>query len=74
MKGQSGEGVPSTTVEGREAGGDQEENVVASQRRSRARPLPDEIDSLADSLSALKFVPPSVRFGRGGRRGGLAKS
>lgn len=34
----------------------------------------DEVDSLADSLSALKFVPPSVRFGRGRGKGGFAKS
>lgn len=34
----------------------------------------DDVDALANSFSALQFVPPSVRFGRGGRRGGLAKS
>ncbi|MCJ1247226.1 hypothetical protein MMC30_004440 [Trapelia coarctata] len=34
----------------------------------------DDVDSLADSLSALKFVPPSVRFGRGGRKAGFARS
>ncbi|MCJ1486478.1 hypothetical protein MMC06_006655 [Schaereria dolodes] len=35
---------------------------------------PDEMDILASSMSALKFIPSSVRFGRGGRRGGLARS
>jgi len=28
-----------------------------------------EVDHLAGVLAALKFVPPSVRFGRGGRAG-----
>ena len=34
----------------------------------------DEMDALASGMSALNFVPPSVRFGRGGPRGGFAKS
>lgn len=29
-----------------------------------------DIDELTSTMSALKFVPPSIRFGRGGRRGG----
>ena len=33
-----------------------------------------DIDELTSTMSALKFVPPSVRFGRGGRRGGLSRS
>lgn len=33
-----------------------------------------DVDELASTMSALKFVPPSVRFGRGGRRGGLSGS
>lgn len=33
-----------------------------------------DIDGLTSTMSALKFVPPSVRFGRGGRRGGLSRS
>jgi len=37
-------------------------------------PAPDvEMDSLAGALSALQFVPSSVRFGRGGKRGGFAR-
>lgn len=36
-----------------------------------------EMDDLARAMSSLKFVPPSVRFGRGGGqvkgRGGLSK-
>ncbi|KAJ7483155.1 hypothetical protein FB451DRAFT_1233510, partial [Mycena latifolia] len=30
------------------------------------------VDSLADSLNALSLVPPSIRFGRGGKNGGFA--
>lgn len=36
--------------------------------------LDADVDELASTMSALKFVPPSVRFGRGGRRGGLSRS
>ena len=39
------------------------------------QPMPNvDVDELASSLSSLKFVPPSVRFGRGGRRGGLSRT
>lgn len=33
-----------------------------------------DMDGLSSTLSALKFVPPSVRFGRGGRKGGFSRS
>ena len=33
-----------------------------------------DVDNLTTSMSALRFVPASVRFGRGGRRGGLSSS
>lgn len=33
-----------------------------------------EMDVITSGMSALKFVPPSVRFGRGGRRGGFSRS
>lgn len=32
-----------------------------------------QMDDLTSTMSALKFVPPSVRFGRGGRAAGLAR-
>jgi hypothetical protein len=32
------------------------------------------IEDLTSTMSELRFVPPSVRFGRGGRRGGLSRS
>ena len=34
----------------------------------------NEVDLLASSLSALRFVPPSIQFGRGGKRGGFNQS
>jgi len=33
-----------------------------------------EMEDLSGAMSALKFVPPSVRFGRGGKRGGFSRS
>ena len=36
--------------------------------------LDADVNELASTMSALKFVPPSIRFGRGGRRGGLSRS
>lgn len=33
-----------------------------------------DMDGLSSTLSALKFVPPSVRFGRGGRKSGFSRS
>ena len=32
-----------------------------------------EMDDLTSTMSALKFVPPSVRFGRGGPAAGLGR-
>jgi len=32
-------------------------------------PEPSDVDALADSISSLALVPPSVHFGRGGMRG-----
>ncbi|KAL8719018.1 MAG: hypothetical protein Q9225_003919 [Loekoesia sp. 1 TL-2023] len=36
-------------------------------------PYSAEMDDLTSTMSALKFVPPSVRFGRGGRAAGLGR-
>jgi hypothetical protein len=36
--------------------------------------VPDaEMDDLAGAMSSLQFVPPSIRFGRGGRKAGFSK-
>ncbi|KAK0621391.1 hypothetical protein B0T17DRAFT_533904 [Bombardia bombarda] len=37
-------------------------------------PPPDvEMDNLAGAMSSLQFIPPSIRFGRGGRKAGFSK-
>ena len=41
---------------------------------SHSPSLHADVDELTSTMSALKFVPPSVHFGRGGRRGGLSRS
>lgn len=44
-------------------------------RAALERPIADsDIEGISSSMSALKFVPPSIRFGRGGRRGGFSRS
>ena len=51
------------------------QEAISSQEPPSNQSAPDvEIDELTSDLSSLKFVPPSVRFGRGGRRGGLSRS
>lgn len=47
---------------------------ASSSRDPVDTPMDDVMESLTSDLSSLKFVPPSVRFGRGGRRGGFAKN
>ena len=44
-------------------------SVHSSRLDARARPEEAELADLTSSMSALKFVPPSVRFGRGTRSG-----
>lgn len=46
----------------------------SSGRLGHSPSLPADVDELVSTMSALKFVPPSVHFGRGGRRGGLSRS
>ncbi|OLN81466.1 Zinc finger protein 511 [Colletotrichum chlorophyti] len=49
-------------------------NAAAVSPQSAAKERPDtEMEDLADAMSALQFVPNSVRFGRGGGRAGFAK-
>lgn len=49
------------------------ESSISSQSENSALPTPTppdtDMDSLSSTLNALKFVPPSVRFGRGRRAG-----
>ena len=51
-----------------------ESGKISNERSSYLPSLLADVDDLASTMSALKFVPPSVRFGRGGRRGGLSRS
>ncbi|MCJ1405820.1 hypothetical protein MMC11_009050 [Xylographa trunciseda] len=62
--------------EAEEGGGDVAEEEEESGNGGKAtEPKGDDgVDALTTGLEALRFVPPSVRFGRGGRRGGLARS
>jgi hypothetical protein len=67
------------TVDGAEKGGNEEEGE-SDESETGAAPAQGrgdaDMDGLAGAMSALKFVPPSVRFGRGrGRaRGGFSRS
>lgn len=53
-----------------------EPTSIRSGKASGAQENPSDVDmdSLSSTLNALKFVPPSVRFGRGGRKGGFSRS
>ena len=42
--------------------------------KSNVESAETEVDKLASQMSSLKFVPPSVRFGRGGVRRGFSRS
>ena len=33
-----------------------------------------EVERMTSKMSALRFIPPSIRFGRGGKRGGFSRS
>ena len=77
--GADGEGVPDEKEEdgsGEEEGDGEERDgeVVVGNGRPGSFKRDEDMDALASGLEALRFVPPSVRFGRGGRRGGLARS
>lgn len=45
----------------------------SSSRKSSQDPQAD-IDALTKDMAALKFIPRSIRFGRGGGKAGLARS
>lgn len=53
-----------------------EPTSTQSEKSSVAQGNPSDVDmeGLSSKLSALKFVPPSVRFGRGGRKSGFSRS
>lgn len=33
-----------------------------------------DVEQMTSKMSSLRFMPPSVRFGRGGKRGGFSRS
>ncbi|KAK7031605.1 hypothetical protein R3P38DRAFT_2924690 [Favolaschia claudopus] len=52
---------------------DEEDNSEANETAVQTHPpAPAAVDSLAESLHALSLVPPSIRFGRGGKNGGFS--
>lgn len=59
-----------------QSGSDSHPMLNSLERRSDSKSSDEqenEIGEIASNLSALKLVPPSVRFGRGGGRGGLSR-
>ena len=70
---------PTATEEGMEDDGDKasgshtEPTSPSSSRKSSQDPQAD-MDALVESMASLKFVPRSIRFGRGGGKAGLARS
>ncbi|MCJ1382892.1 Glycoside hydrolase 18 protein [Xylographa soralifera] len=74
-EGEHGDGV---CEEEEQEGGVHEEEREEEEDAGDGRPevveRDDGMDALTTGLEALRFVPPSVRFGRGKRRGGLARS
>lgn len=57
---------------------DATQDSMSGESSTRAMDRPESVDAavedLTSTMSTLQFVPPSVRFGRGGRRGGLSRS
>lgn len=47
--------------------------MTPSSSSTQAATAPQEVDDLTKSMSALKFVPRSLKFGRGRGKGGLAR-
>lgn len=59
-------------------GGNGAEEAEGSEETSAVQPPTAkkdvDMEDLSGAMSSLKFVPPSVRFGRGGKRGGFSRS
>jgi hypothetical protein len=57
-------------VSGSKAAADPAEAEETNQNSSSPKQKPDVVmEDLAGAMSALQFVPPSIRFGRGGKAG-----
>ncbi len=64
----------SGNLEKSEKPADSEQQQTAKAEPPSPEQKPDVVmDDLAGAMSALQFVPHSIRFGRGGRKAGFAK-
>lgn len=63
--------LPATTVRTQTPPQRPETDIHHMDVSSLDPPHSTDVDALADSMSSLALVPPSVRFGRGGARGGF---
>lgn len=72
---QEGEPASATVAKGADGTMTQENDRSISQGATEGGESANDIgmDYITKSMSTLKFVPPSVRFGRGKRRGGLSR-
>lgn len=71
------ESEKSSTIESGEEVEKMEEDCPAPTSSSPSPPSsqPDtEMDGLAGAMSSLKFIPTSIRFGRGSSRGGFSRT
>lgn len=59
----------SEAVDGRPSGN----RSSGGDTRSPPKENDDQMEGLAGAMSALKFVPPNIRFGRGGSGAGFSK-
>jgi hypothetical protein len=73
MTGEDSKAEISGTVDGFEAPGSGGSDVQKAMITNRSQP-DTEMDDLSGAMSALKFVPTSVRFGRGKGKGGFSRS
>ncbi|KAK3375172.1 hypothetical protein B0H63DRAFT_482070 [Podospora didyma] len=56
------------------AAGSQQGNAGNSSREKPAAASDVEMADLVDAMSSLRFIPPSVRFGRGGKKTGFSRN
>ena len=65
---------PKSKESGQETEAAQSSKAPDVTEESEEEDEPDaDMEELAGAMSSLQFVPSSVRFGRGGKRGGFAK-
>jgi Mg-chelatase subunit ChlI len=73
------ENAPGATVSENTSSSGNNENMQQGNANAETAVTPAtkqdvEMDDLAGAMSALKFVPPSVKFGRSKGRGGFSRS